>query len=134
MAKISGSCLCGKISFECNNNFNHFHLCHCIQCQKATGSAHASNLFTEPNNIVWLKGVELVKRFDLPNRAISKSFCLACGSGVPYLSGSGKALVIPAGCLDGVPDIDPQDNIFISEKAKWYDKAVCAKQFDNFPE
>jgi len=134
MSKILGSCLCGKVSFESNNSFEQFHLCHCIQCQKTTGSAHASNLFTSPDNIKWLSGLEFVKRFDVPGRAISKAFCTECGCGVPYLSGSGQALVIPAGCLDDKPDIDPQDNIFCSEKAEWYEKGHGAKQFDKFPE
>jgi hypothetical protein len=132
--KISGSCLCGKVFFECDNRFDEFHLCHCTQCQKATGSAHASNLFTNKDNISWLSGLELVKRFDVHDRTISKAFCMECGSGVPYISGTGKALVVPAGCLNGKPDIDPQDNIFCSEKAEWYDKAICAKHFESFSE
>ena len=134
MSKIIGSCLCEKVAFESDNRFEQFHLCHCIQCQKSTGSAHASNLFTEPNNIKWLSGFELVKRFDLPGRAISKVFCTECGCGVAYLSGTGKALVVPAGCLDGKAEIDPQYNIFYSEKADWYNKAICAKTFEKFPE
>lgn len=133
MSKISGSCLCEKVSFECNNSFEQFYLCHCIQCQKITGSAHASNLFTQPTNISWLQGQELVKRFNVPGRTISNAFCTECGSGVPYLSSSGKALIIPAGCLDGLPNIEPQNNIFYAEKAQWYDKAICAKPFDKFP-
>lgn len=134
MSKITGSCLCGKVTFESINSFNQFHLCHCIQCQKTTGSAHASNLFTEPDNITWLNGFDLVKRFDVPDRAISKAFCTECGCGVPYLSGTGRALVVPAGCLDGNPEIDPQDNIFCSEKAQWYEKAICAQSFEHFAE
>lgn len=90
MSNISGCCLCESVSFECDNSFTQFHLCHCIQCQKTTGSAHASNLFTVPNNITWLKGVDLVKRYDVPNRFISKAFCVECGSGVPFLSDPGS--------------------------------------------
>tara|TARA_R110001583_G_scaffold10601_2_gene48640 strand:- start:2942 stop:3346 length:405 start_codon:yes stop_codon:yes gene_type:complete len=134
MSTISGSCLCGEVSFESENNFTHFHLCHCIQCQKVTGSAHASNLFSVPNNIKWLSGFDSIKRFDVPGRAISSAFCSKCGSGVPYISGTGKTLVIPAGSLNGAPNIEPQDNIFCSEKADWYEKAINAKSFDKFPE
>lgn len=134
MSVISGSCLCSKISFECHDHFEQFHLCHCIQCQKATGSAHASNLFTSPNNIQWLSGLDLVKRFDVPGRTISTAFCTDCGSGVPYISSSGKALIVPAGSLDSAPTLMPQDNIFCSEKAEWYDQALKATQFNQFPE
>ncbi|XPF93518.1 GFA family protein [Colwellia sp. RE-S-Sl-9] len=134
MSIVTGSCLCESIVFECENSFTQFHLCHCVQCQKVTGSAHASNLFIAPNKIKWLKGENLIKRYDVPNRSISSAFCTECGSGVPYLSGSGKALVVPAGCLDGTPNIEAQDNIFCDEKAQWYDKAIHAKQFSKFPE
>ena len=134
MSNISGSCLCGKVCFESVNDFDQFHLCHCIQCQKTTGSAHAANLFTAVNNIKWLSGFDLVKRFDVAGRSISKAFCIECGCGVPFISGSGKALIIPAGCLNGVPNIAPQDNIFCSEKASWHAKAIVAKEFEKFPE
>jgi len=132
MVKITGSCLCGKVSFENEDSFEQFHLCHCIQCQKMTGSAHASNLFTTPDNIKWITGIKLIKRFDVPGRSISNAFCTECGGAVPYISGTGKALIVPAGCLDSLPDIEVQDNIFCSEKAPWYDKAINAKQFDKF--
>ncbi len=133
MSTISGSCLCGKVSFESEDDFKKFHLCHCIQCQKATGSAHASNLFTAPKNITWISGLDSVKRFDVPGRAISSAFCNNCGSNVPYISRTGKALVVPAGSLNGSPNIEPDSHIFCSEKATWYDKAINAKTFDKFP-
>lgn len=134
MSKISGSCLCEKVSFVSNNDFNQFQLCHCSQCQKITGSAYAANLFTAPHNIKWLSGSALVKRFDAPGRSISKAFCTECGCGVPYLSSSGKALVIPAGCLNGNPSIEPQGNIFYSEKVGWYEKSISSRVFEKFPE
>ncbi|MGY0648287.1 MAG: GFA family protein, partial [Paraglaciecola chathamensis] len=38
MKKITGSCLCDTVQFECNDSIESFHLCHCTQCQKVTGS------------------------------------------------------------------------------------------------
>ena len=35
-----GSCLCGKVTFEIEGNFEQFFLCHCERCRKDTGSAH----------------------------------------------------------------------------------------------
>ena len=133
MSLIRGSCLCGKVTFECANNFSQFHLCHCVQCQKATGSAHASNLFTERENISWRSGLDNIRRFDVPGRSISNAFCSECGSGLPYLSGTGKTLVVPAGSLDGIPGITPQNHIFCSERADWYDAIQSAQRFDAFP-
>lgn len=132
--EITGSCLCGKVAFSCCDDFQQFHQCFCQQCQKSTGSAHAANLFTAPDNIVWLRGQEAVKRYDVPGRTISRAFCCECGGAVPYLSGSGRSLVVPAGSLDQLPELGVQDNIFWAERPSWYDDALTAVHFDAFPE
>jgi hypothetical protein len=63
---------------------------------------------------------------------ISNAFCSECGSGLPYLSLSGKALIIPAGCLNGKPKLSPQNNIFWSQRAEWYDAALLANPVAKF--
>jgi hypothetical protein len=131
--KITGKCLCGAVQFELEDDFTRLNFCHCEQCQRATGSAHASNFFTAPDNIKWTKGQEYVKRFDVPGRSISKAFCTRCGSGMPYVSGTGKALIVPAGALDRAPeDIRKIRNIFWTERADWYEEAVAAECRDTF--
>ena len=133
--KITGSCLCGAVCFEVEDNFHQLNLCHCDQCQRATGSAHASNLFTDPNNIRWTKGKDYVKRFDVPGRSISNAFCSVCGSGLPYVSKTGKSLIVQAGTLNDAITSNPRvRNIFWSERADWYDAAAVADHDDAFPE
>lgn len=118
---IAGSCICHQVSFSILNNFQQFHLCHCEQCQKISGSAHVSNLFTRKDAITWLSGQTAVTRYDIPGRDISNAFCSSCGSPVPYISKSGKSLIVPAGSLDGTPNLGPQNHIFWEERARWYD-------------
>jgi hypothetical protein len=135
--KLTGGCLCGKVKFEILNDFSQFHLCHCTQCQRISGSAHVSNLFSKPEHITWLSGHENMKHFDYPNRNVSRTFCTECGTGLPYPTKTGKTLIVPAGSLDADPDnlpnIAPQDNIFWSERASWYDAAILTPRFDGFP-
>lgn len=133
MEMILGGCLCGDVQFKCENEFSQFHFCHCLQCQKTTGSAHVSNLFTTVDNIEWIAGKNLVKRYDVPGRSISNAFCVNCGSPVPYITGSGKSLIIPAGILDSTPNILPQDNIFWEEHASWYEAGIKSKKYSGFP-
>lgn len=133
MSNIKGSCLCGQVSYEVIGPLEQFHLCHCSRCRKSTGSAHASNIFTKPDNIRWLSGEFLIKRFDLPTaERFARCFCSHCGSGVPYLSRNGLALIIPAGSLDVDPGIRPQDNIFWRDRACWYDEGLEAPRFDEY--
>ena len=135
MKTITGSCLCGAVCFEVDDNFQQLNLCHCVQCQRATGSAHASNLFTDPGNIRWTEGKEYVKRFDVPGRDISNAFCTECGSGLPYVSKTGKSLIVQAGVLNEAFASNPTvRNIFWSERADWYDATIDAEHVATFPE
>jgi hypothetical protein len=134
MKKLTGSCLCGAVFFEVDDDFQQLNLCHCVQCQKATGSAHASNLFTEPGNIRWTKGADYVKRYDVPGRSISNAFCTECGSGLPYVSKTARSLIVQAGTLDNSISSNPViRNIFCAERADWYDAASVAERHDTFP-
>ena len=135
MNNIAGNCLCGAVGFEVNDDFQQLNICHCKQCQRATGSAHASNLFTDPSNIRWVRGTDYVRRFDVPGRSISNAFCIKCGSGLPYASRTGKSLIVPAGTLNDVLVGHPRvRNIFWSERADWYEAATAAEHHDGFPE
>ena len=132
--KIKGSCLCGNVTFEITAAFEQFHLCHCSRCQKATGSAHASILFTKPEAIKWLSGEKSIKHFKLPSaQFFAKSFCNECGSTVPKIVKDGQFLMVPAGSLDNPPEIKPQDHIFWKDRACWYDDAVEAPHFNEYP-
>ena len=134
MEMLNGSCLCGAVTFEVKNEFEQFQLCHCTQCQKTTGTAHASNLFTDAKNITWKTGVDSVVRYDVEGRRISNAFCSKCGSRVPFTSLSGEIVAVPAGVLDDTPSIAPQANIFWPERATWYDEAIHAQTYDKFIE
>ncbi|MEZ5450557.1 MAG: GFA family protein [Thiolinea sp.] len=130
---IQGSCLCGKVQFRIVNDFQQFHLCHCQQCRKITGSAHASNLFTTPDKLEWTAGEELLKTFDHPDNNFRKVFCSECGSGLPYQSRRIPMLIVPAGSLDGTPNLEPMDHVFWHERSDWYDSVTDKPHFDGFP-
>lgn len=130
-----GSCLCGKVTYEVVGPFTRFRMCHCPRCRKATSSAHASNIFTRADAIKWITGAQNMKRFDLPNATrFSKSFCVDCGSAMPYVSRDGTALVIPAGTLEDDPQIRPEANIFWPTRAQWYDEGLEAQRCDQYPQ
>ena len=129
---ITGGCLCGAVTYSVENNFSQFYFCHCAQCRKITGSAHASNLLTVPDAIKWTQGEKVKKQFNYPNRDFTVAFCSECGSGLPFVNKSGNTLIVPAGSLDAAPHIAPHDNIFWAERAAWYDKGIDAKRCAGF--
>ena len=136
MAKsIHGSCVCGTVSYEVSEPFRDFYLCHCHRCQKTTGSAHATNLFSELSSITWLSGTDSIKNFDLPEAEFfNHSFCSNCGSPVPRRARSGEFLIIPAGSLDAAPEKMPERIIFWDSRAEWYDEGCSSKKFSEYPD
>jgi len=133
-SNISGSCLCGEVRYEFSGSTKVFQYCHCSRCRKITGSAHAANIIVEPTEFSWLSGKDNVGRFELAQaKHFASSFCKTCGSSLPWLTQSGKAVVIPAGTLDQDPDVKPQHNIYYTDKAEWYVNADDLIKYDALP-
>ena len=128
---VKGSCFCGEVSYEITGNMGVFQYCHCSRCQKVTGSAHASNIFVAPGDFKWLSGEDHVGRYDPPEtKYFATSFCTQCGSSLPWLSKSGKVVIIPAGTLDGDPGIRPARNIYCGSRSAWYKDASSLPEND----
>ncbi len=132
--RISGACVCGAVRYSVQGPFLAFQYCHCSRCRKATGSAHAANLFVSVDQLRWEAGEEHAKRFDLPEAKYwSRCFCDVCGSGVPWLTRTGKAFLVPAGTLDVDPGMKPTRNIFFGSRAPWFVHASELEIHDEAP-
>ena len=131
---VTGSCLCGKVTYEIQGPFKIFQYCHCSRCRKFTGSAHSANLFVPPDRFRWLSGEELVGRYELPEaKYFATAFCKNCGSSLPWHVQGGRNVVITAGTLDGDPGIKPKQNVFCGSGAEWYEDASALMKFTELP-
>lgn len=133
--RIAGSCLCGTVQFECADNFETFHFCHCHQCQKISGGAHVANLFLPEADFQWVAGTDRIQRYDVPGRYISNAFCTQCGSPVPYRTNSSGRFIVAAGLLHSAPtSCKPQDHIFWGERVSWYEEGLTTTKYPTVPE
>lgn len=130
---IKGGCLCGGVEYAVENDFRFLLFCHCEQCRRITGSAHASNLFSATGRLSWLKGEALVTGFRHPSRDFTKAFCSICGSGLPYVSKKGGMVVVPAGSLHSEPRFNKAARVFLSECSNWTPSNIPFEEFEGFP-
>ena len=131
---VTGSCLCKSVAYEISGNLGIFQYCHCSRCRKFTGSAFASNLLVSPTDFRWRKGEKLVARFELKEaKHFATAFCSKCGSSLPWLAKTGKAIIVPAGTLDDDPQIRPFQNIFCASGAVWYTESGALPKYDELP-
>ena len=132
--KTKGSCLCGVVEYEITGSLGVFQYCHCSRCRKFSGSSYTANIIVAPNQFKWITGEELLGRFEYPEaRHFATSFCTNCGSSLPWITNSEKAVVIPAGTLDGDPELRPFQNIYYESRADWYEDASELIRYDELP-
>ena len=132
---IRGGCLCGKVAFEIQGPFEGFRYCHCSRCRKATGSAHAANIFIKPEQFRWIRGEEDVRRYDVPEaERFATCFCQFCGSPCPRMARTGDRFTIPSGSLEDDPEISPECNIFWESRAPWFPSTNELPHFKEYPE
>jgi len=118
---LTGSCLCGDVTFEITGAPKAFQYCHCSRCRKVTGTAHGANFFVAPEAFRWTAGEPLLGRYEHPDaKHFATSFCTRCGSALPWLTKTGQVVVVPAGSVDSPLPFRPTQSIHWASHAAWY--------------
>jgi len=132
---ITGSCLCGEVSYKIDPPFRGFTYCHCTRCRKVTGTAHAANLFVSEEQFQWLTGEDKVGRFEHPDaKYFATGFCTKCGSNLPWMIKVGGTIAIPAGTLDEDPHVKPEKSIYWQDRACWFEDTNSIEKFAQTPQ
>lgn len=129
--EVSGSCLCGAIGFKLHLPALVINNCHCTRCRKASGAAFGSYLHTYKDRFEWTNKNADIINFK-PTEGDPRPFCSKCGSRVPLIEAEG-GVIIPAGTLDGDPEIRPYLNIYVGSKACWFSVSDDLPKFDEEP-
>lgn len=120
MSLLTGGCACGAVRYSVSAGPGFSFHCQCRQCQRATGTGHAS-LFIVPRDAVSVAGE--LKFFDQvadDGAQVSRGFCPHCGS--PLLgktTGYPDVLLITAASLDDPMQFRPQKVVFSASKQPW---------------
>jgi hypothetical protein len=129
---IQGSCLCGTVRYEVRGPFTAMLSCHCSMCRKHHGAPFATYANTSSSDFRWLSGERTLGYYaSSPN--YRRSFCTTCGAVAPSLMSDADAAFVPAGTLDGDPDIRVQGHLFVGSKAPWYDIGDSLPQYEEYP-
>ena len=116
--EIEGGCLCGEIRYAVSGRVSGVGECHCSICRRATGGPYTAIAFTSTRSFRWLKGEATATHFRRPS-GWSVAFCPTCGAPVPKAHDNGKLWLLPAGGLDGDPEIEVLQHIFVGSQAGW---------------
>jgi hypothetical protein len=101
-------------------------LCHCVDCQKHTGTACVSGM-AFASDAVTITGA--MSAFTMPGGqsgdAMHRRFCSKCGS--PILiekDGTGRKLFMAGTLLDGKSQFKPEVSLFCEQAPSWAARSV----------
>ena len=115
-----GRCLCGAIEFEITGPLAPIEICYCTQCQRAQGTALASNIPVDATAFRFLKGESSLRSFE-SSPGKERSFCERCGSPIFSRRESipGK-LRVRAGLLSGPIESEVLAHFHVATKPDWW--------------
>jgi hypothetical protein len=120
-AEMTGGCLCGAIRYRVAQHPDKIIMCHCTDCQKASGAGASANTVVPTDSFEITIGTPKVfsKVVDSGN-TLMRAFCPDCGS--PIYSRRANApqmTVLKVGSLDAPVDLKVVMNIWTRSARPW---------------
>jgi hypothetical protein len=132
-APREGGCACGAVRYRLASDPLFVHCCHCLNCQRQTGSAFVVNVLIEADRVELLAGepqaVE-VPRDDGSTQRIYR--CPTCQVAVFSEYGSPKLRFVRGGTLDEPTSVTPDVHIYTRSKVPWVALQDSAPAFEVF--
>src|SRR3954454_1559771 len=115
--KLTGSCMCGRVTFEVDGPLSPPDACHCVQCRKQSGRYFASA--NVPRSALAISGQESLKWYASSQRA-RRGFCSECGSSLFWDPLAGDKTAVAMGALDAPTGTQLEMHIFVAEQGDYY--------------
>jgi hypothetical protein len=115
-----GGCACGGVRYRLTAEPMFVHCCHCLSCQRQTGSAFAINLLIEADQVEVLSGTP--RPVDVPrdDGSVQRIFrCPECATAVFSAYDDEHVRFVRGGTLDDPTGVRPDVHIFTRSKVGW---------------
>lgn len=133
-APITGSCLCGAVTWSYSADPMFQAHCACDNCRHLSGAEHASFLAV-PTESVSVAGETRSFDFKADSGAtVTRHFCALCGTTVRITNERmPQFTVLPAGGLDDISKFTPQMFVYHAKAATWDKAGTGCATFEAMP-
>ena len=132
---LAGGCACGSVRYTCSAPALVQLICHCRDCQRASGSAFAACLVV-PTDRLQLDGAAL-KAHTLESalgRTMRRLFCGTCGSPVAIVRPETPLVrFVHASSLDDPSVFSPTCEVWVSRASAWHPHLDSTVKFQEGP-
>jgi hypothetical protein len=118
--QLEGGCACGAVRYRLTSEPLFIHCCHCLYCQRQTGSAFVINLLIEADRVELLAGDP--QPVSAPRSGGKKQKiwrCSTCQVAVYSQYTSPRVRFVRGGTLDDPRAVTPDVHIFTRSKVDW---------------
>jgi hypothetical protein len=115
-----GGCACGEVRYRLTSDPLFVNCCHCLNCQRQTGSAFVINVLIETDRVELLSGDPqpvAAPRDDGSTQTIWR--CPTCQLALYSQYTSPRVRFVRAGTLDDPDSVRPDAHIFTRSKLPW---------------
>ncbi|MEO0327458.1 MAG: GFA family protein [Pseudomonadota bacterium] len=134
MTKLTGSCLCEKVTFKGDADIKAIINCHCDDCQKVTGSVHGTLMIVPQSDIEMVGEPSTFEHVADSGNQLTKIFCSSCGSQVAGLNtGRPGMMTLRAGSIDQKELVKPAMNIYCNSAIETTPMDSELKTFPKMP-
>jgi hypothetical protein len=121
MTTRKASCCCGQLSVTCEGEPVRISMCHCLECQRRTGSVFGTQARFPREQITDIRGraTQYARPADSGN-SVTFSFCPVCGTTVYWeLGGAPDVLAVAVGAFADPGFPAPRHSVYEGKRHAW---------------
>ncbi|WP_338691362.1 GFA family protein [Bradyrhizobium sp. 26S5] len=119
MARLA-TCACGQLRVTCQSEPLRISLCHCLECQRRTGSTYGVAAFFPRADVEPQGEAREYSRIGDSGSAVVFHFCPNCGTSVYWEPGRAPDLIGVAVGAFADPDFPaPSQSVFTQRRHRW---------------
>jgi hypothetical protein len=131
-ARREGGCACGAVRYRLTSDPLFVHCCHCLNCQRQTGSAFAINIVIEADRVELLAGEPQPVAVPRGTKTQKIWRCPACQIAVFSQYTSPRVRYVRAGTLDDAAAVAPDVHIYTRSKLPWVELPESVPTFRSY--
>ena len=113
-------CRCGQLQARCEGEPVRVSVCHCLECQKRTGSAFAAQARWPEDQVTVVGEAKTWERIADSGHRATYRFCPHCGSTITYvIEGWPGVVAIPLGAFADPTFPPPKFSVYEHRKHAW---------------
>jgi len=134
MATFDGGCACAATRYRMTSGPLIVHCCHCLRCQRETGSAFVLNALIETDRLQILSGELKAVAVPTDSGNSHRIFrCEACGTAIGSEYGGVEKLgFVRVGTLDEPHALQPDVHIYTRSKVPWVALPAGVPAFEEY--